>query len=142
MISLSGKRCLIDTNILVAYINKEHPFHQRVKKLFAQIIKGDFKPILSSQNVLELVSVLVHTFKIPKKEAVADVGAIIDSHLFEVIYPNSNVLTRFFYLIKKEISLHVVDLFLIATALENRVEAVLTTDKKFKEIKDIEVLVI
>ena len=140
--NLSGKRCLIDTNILVAYINKVHPFHPKAKQVFLQIIKGDFKPILSSQNILELTSVLVHAFKISKKEALADVEALIDSHLFEVIYPTSNVLSKFFNLMEKELPLHIVVLFLIATALENRVEVIVTTDKKFKEVKEIGVLVV
>jgi predicted nucleic acid-binding protein len=43
---------------------------------------------------------------------------------------------------KKELPLHIVDLFLIATALENRVEVIVTTDKKFKEVKEIGVLVL
>jgi len=142
MTNLSGKRCLIDTNLLVSYINKNHPFHQKTKQIFLQIINGDFQAVLSSQNILELAAVLVHAFKIPKKEVAADIEAIVNSHLFEFIYPTANVLNKFFYLIKKETSLHMVDLFLIATALENQVEVIITTDKKFKELKDISVWLI
>jgi len=142
MTNLSGKRCLIDTNLLISYINKSHPFHQKAKQIFLQIINGDFQAVLSSQNILELAAVLVHAFKISKKEAAADIEAIVNSHLFDVIYPPANVLNKFLYLMKKETPLHVVDLFLIATALENQVEVIITTDKKFKEVKDIEVLVI
>jgi len=137
MINLSEKRCLIDTNILVAYINQSHPLHLKAKKLFQRILKKEFKPVLSSQNLLELTAVLVEAFKISKKQAAKDVELFATSPLFEIIYPNHNVLNNFFSLMEKGISLHTVDAFLLATAMENRVEIIITTDKEWKKIKEI-----
>jgi len=137
MINLSEKRCLIDTNILVAYINQSHPLHLKAKKLFQRILKKEFKPVLSSQNLLELTAVLVEAFKISKKQAAKDVELFATSPLFEIIYPNHNVLNNFFSLMEKGISLHTVDAFLLATAMENRVEIIITTDKEWKNIKEI-----
>jgi predicted nucleic acid-binding protein len=137
MINLSEKRCLIDTNILVAYINQSHPLHLKAKKLFQRILKKEFKPVLSSQNLLELTAVLVEAFKVSKKQAVKDVELFANNPLFEIIYPNHNVLNNFFSLMEKGISLHTVDAFLLATAMENRVEIIITNDKKWKKIKEI-----
>jgi len=137
MINLSEKRCLIDTNILVAYINQSHPLHLKAKKLFQRILKKEFKPVLSSQNLLELTAVLVEVFKISKKQAAKDVELFATDPLFEIIYPNHNVLNNFFSLMEKGISLHTVDAFLLATAMENRVEIIITTDKEWKKIKEI-----
>jgi predicted nucleic acid-binding protein len=137
MINLSEKRCLIDTNILVAYINQSHPLHLKAKKLFQRILKKEFKPVLSSQNLLELTAVLVEAFKISKQQAVKDVELFANDPLFEIIYPNHNVLNNFFILMEKGISLHTVDAFLLATAMENRVEIIITTDKEWKKIKEI-----
>jgi len=137
MTNLSGKKCLIDTNILVAYINQSHPFHLNAKKLFQKILKKEFKPVLSSQNLLELTAVLVHAFKIPQEKAVLDVELFVKDLFFEIIYPNSDVLSNFFNLIKKESSIHTIDAFLIATALGNGVETVITTDKQFTKVKEI-----
>jgi len=41
---------------LIVYINQSHPLHLKAKKLFQRILKKDFKPVLSSQNLLELTA--------------------------------------------------------------------------------------
>ena len=137
MTNLLGKKCLIDTNILVAYINQSRPFHLNAKKLFQKILKKEFKPVLSSQNLLELTAVLVHAFKIPQEKAVLDVELFVKDLFFEIIYPNSDVLSNFFNLIKKESSIHTIDAFLIATALGNGVDTIITADKQFMKVKEI-----
>lgn len=137
MMNLAGKKCLIDTNILVAYINRDHPFHLSAKKLFQRILQKEFKPILSSQNLLELTAVLVHAFKIPQQEVVADVELFANDPLFEIIYPNLDVLNKFFNLMKNKSSIHTVDTFLIATVLGNGVEIIITADKQFMKVKEI-----
>lgn len=137
MTNLSGKKCLIDTNVLVAYINQGHPFHLNAKKLFQRIFEHEFKPVLSSQNLLELTAVLVHAFKIPREKAVSDVELFIKDPFFEIIYPSPDALSKFFNLIKKKSSIHTVDAFLIATALGNGVETIITTDKQFMKVKEI-----
>jgi len=142
MINLSEKRCLIDTNILVAYINQSHPLHLNAKKLFQRILKKEFKPVLSSQNLLELTAVLVEAFKISKQKAVKDVELFANDPLFEIIYPNQNVLNNFFSLMEKGISLHTVDAFLLATAIKNRIEIIITTDKKWKKINEIKTVLL
>lgn len=90
MTNLSGKRCLIDTNILVAYINRSHPFHWYAKKIFQRIFKKEFNPVLSTQNLLELTTVLIQAFKIPQEKAIDDVRLFVKDPLFEIIYPNVN----------------------------------------------------
>lgn len=137
MTNLIGKKCLIDTNILVAYINQNHPLHLNAKKLFKRITQREFKPVISSQNILELTAVLVHAFKISSQKAVIDVEIFANDPLFEIIYPNSHVLDKFFNLMKGKTSIHTVDAFLIATALGNGVEMIITNDKQFIEVKDI-----
>lgn len=137
MKNLLRKKWLIDTNILVAYINQEHPFHLNAKKLFEKIFNKEFKPVLSSQNLLELTTVLIHAFKIPQEEAVKDVELFVNNPFFEIVYPNWMVLTKFFYLMRKKISIHATDVFLIATALGNGIKTIVTTDKQFMKVKEI-----
>ncbi len=137
MTNLAGKKCLIDTNILVAYINQRHHLHLNAKKLFQRILNQKFKPVLSSQNLLELTAVLVHAFKISPQEAIKDVEIFTNDPTFEIIYPNLNVFNKFINLMKEKISIHTVDAFLIATALGNGVEIIITADKQFKQVKEI-----
>lgn len=138
MRKLSNKRCLLDTNVLLAFINKSHRYYPRARKLFERILLGEFKPVISSQNLLELSAVLVHGFKKDKKEAAYDIALFTSDPLLEIIYPNLGSLVRFFDLMKKGYSLHVVDLFLLATALENNIAVVISADKGFREIREIE----
>lgn len=142
MTNLVGKKCLIDTNILVAYINQDHPFHLHAKKLFQRIAEREFQPVLSSQNLLELTAVLVHAFKIPQEKAVSDVELFTNDPLFEIIYPNNNILNKFFTLMKGRLSIHTVDAFLIATALGNGVKIIITADKQFTKVKEIKTILL
>lgn len=48
-----------------------------------------------------------------------------------------NVLDKFLNLMRKKLTLHPVDVFLIATALENGVQIIITTDKQFIKAKEI-----
>ena len=57
--------------------------------------------------------------------------------LFEIIYPNLDVLNKFFSLMKGKRPIHTVDTFLIATALGNGVKIIITADKQFVKVKEI-----
>ena len=139
MKKLLKKRCLLDTNILVAFLNRKHPYHSQVREIFEKLNGGEFKGVVSSQNLLELGAVLVHAFKISRQQAAKDLSLFFSDPLLEVIYPTPGVLERFFKLMKKSKGLHVVDIFLLATALVNGVEVLITGDKEFLKIKEIEV---
>jgi len=47
---------------LIVYINQSHPLHLKAKKLFQRILKKEFKPVLSSQNLLELTASSFNNF--------------------------------------------------------------------------------
>ncbi|MGB9883675.1 MAG: type II toxin-antitoxin system VapC family toxin [Microgenomates group bacterium] len=139
MKKLSKKRCLLDTNILVAFLNRKHRYHSQTRKIFEKLANKEFEGVISSQNLLELAAVLVHGFRLPKKEVAKDLCLFASDPIFEIIYPNREVLERFFKLMKKENRLHIVDLFLLATALEHRIEVLVTADTGFLKSKEIEV---
>ena len=97
------------------------------------------RQVVSSQNLLELGAVLVHAFKISRQQAAKDLSLFFSDPLLEVIYPTPEVLERFFKLMKKAKELHIVDLFLLATALTHKVEILISADREFLKIKEIEV---
>lgn len=141
MTDLSGKRCLLDTNLLVAFINRNHIHHSVAKIIYEKIINGEFRAVISVQNLLELSAVLVHGFGKSRKEVASDISKLASDSLLEVVYPDFRALIEFFSLMKKETILHVTDLFLLATAFVYNIEVIITGDKAFRkiELKEIEI---
>lgn len=134
MTKLSGKRCLVDTNILVALVDGDHKNHQASVEFFDRLESGEFEAVISTQNVLELTSVLIRGLKHKTTEVAKDVEALTQDKIFEVIHPEETSLTIFFELLKKE-KMHVVDLFLVATAIAAGVEVIISEDKDFGKLK-------
>jgi predicted nucleic acid-binding protein len=135
MIKLSGKICLIDTNVLVALINKKHQYHLQALSIFNRLKAKEFKAVISSQNILELTAVLVHGFKINRVEAAKDIRLLTQDKILSIIYPDYRALTNFFSLMKKEKACHTVDLFLLATAQAQGVEVIISGDLDFQKLQ-------
>lgn len=141
MTGLSKKRCLLDTNILVALVNKSHSHHKKALKIFDRVLQKEFVAVISSQNLLELSAVLVHGFRIDREEVKKDIARFASDSLIEVVYPDFTVMERFFKLIPHEINLHLIDLYLLATALVFRIDVLITADSDFEKIKSHDIQV-
>ncbi len=135
MVILSKKRCLLDTNVLVALVNKSHKNHVPAVKLFDRIFRKEFSAVVSSQNLLELSAVLVHGYKQGREGVKKDISGFASDALIEVIYPDFQTLEKFFSLMNEETGLHLTDLYLLATAISFKVEALVTGDTDFEKIK-------
>lgn len=137
MENLSKKRCLLDTNILVAYINRSHVHHEQAVKIIDRLVSGDFYGVISSQNILELSAVLIHGLRQSREEVANDIQYLSADNLLEIIYPQPQVLAKFFSLLKKIATLHVTDVFLLATAIVYEVDVIVTGDGEFiKAVRD------
>lgn len=141
MISLSKKRCLLDTNILVAFVNRSHQHHNRAREIFEKILNHEFQAVVSSQNLLELSAVLVHGFKKDKEKTASDVSHFASDELIEVVYPDFKVLERFFSLMKFDFNLHITDLYLLATCLTSNIDVLITADNDFRKVKTKDLVV-
>ena len=139
MQQLSGKKCLLDTNVLVALINKEHKEHQKAVNLFEKLTAHEFQAFISSQNLFELVAVLVHGYKILRNEAARSVELLSSDELLEIVYPDYKTVEKFFTLVKNENNIHVADLFLIATAISFRIEIIISGDRELKNLRTKEI---
>lgn len=135
MTSLSKKRCLLDTNVLVALVNRDHKNHLRALKLFDRLFQKEFTGVISSQNLLELASVLVHGYKQGREVVKKDISRFASDSLIEVVYPDFHTLEKFFSLMGEETGLHLTDLYLLATAIAFQIEVLVTGDTDFAKIK-------
>lgn len=131
MKAIFSKTCLLDTNVLVAFINASHPHHGKAVELFSFLQEEKFQGVITSQNVLELTAVLVHGFKKDRKIVAEDVRMFTSDKLLTVLYPSEEVLTQFFTLVRDVPRVHVSDLFLLATAISHKVDVVVSADRQF-----------
>ncbi len=135
----SNTRCLLDSNLLVAYTISESPHYDKAHQLFEKIANDKIYIFIAAQNLLEFAAVLNRAYKLPKKEIAKGIHRFISDPLIEVIYPNKKTTDHFIYLLNQNHTLHITDIFLIATALTNNIDTIITNDKDFKKIKEIKV---
>ena len=136
MIPTSGAKCLLDTNVLVAYLNADSPQHTLASLLLKRISDGDLKGYISSQNVLELSSVLQNTYHVSGESISKDINKIVSE--LTVIYPDPETINIFSGFVKSK-KMHVMDLFLLATTKAHKIDYLVSEDKHFKDIKEIRV---
>ena len=118
---------------MVAYINRSHVHHEQAVKIIDKLISGEFFGVISSQNILELSAVLVHGFRQLREEVANDIQYLSSDNLIEIVYPQPEVLAKFFSLLKKITTLHVTDIFLLATAIVYDVDVIVTGDNEFMQ---------
>lgn len=138
MTNLSGKTWLVDSMVLVAFVNEEHINHIKALKLFELISSGEVKVVISSQNILEYSTVLIKGYKLPAKEVVKSVKALFSDSNFSLIYPNSIALEDYATRLSDTV-LHPTDFFLMTTMLANGIDSIITDDRDFPKIKELTV---
>ena len=141
MTNLSGKTCLLDTNVLVALINKQHSSHSKATLLFERLISGEFKAVISSQNLFELAAVLVHGLKIPRRETAEDIKLLVQETLLDIIYPDFRVMDTFMENLKIEKNLHIADLYLISTSLVFGIDVIISADESLQKLASSAIVV-
>ena len=133
-----GKRCLLDTNILAAYLDRKHPHHTQATRIVHMATEGNIHAIISSQNIIELTAVLTHAWKVPRQQVSRDVEALRSDDSLTIIYPDNAVLSKFLLLLPTLPHMHTMDIFLLATAIVFDVHVIITLDKGFLKNGHIE----
>ena len=137
--SLSGT-WLLDTNILVAFFDRSSLKNEIAKKIIGEIEMGRFKVVVSSQNILELSSVLIAGYKGSRAKVVGDIKKLLDFiGDSSVIYPTSKSLNKYLSLLRKNESVHMTDLFLAATMFSAGIDSIITNDLVFEKISGIKI---
>ena|SRR3989338_254610 len=132
---------LIDSNILVYSINSSSPKNKKAQT-FLQNNLGNLD--VAHQNIFETIRVLTHPkFPSPMKirEALEAIEAILKD--CRIISPDYRTHRIALELIKKyQFSAdHVFDMYLVATALSNRIETIATDNvRDFSKLAEIETI--
>ena len=124
---------LIDTNVILRYLLKDHKrFSPKAKAFMQEVAKGIKKAELPSVVVVECVYVMEKYYEIPKNEIVDKLSRILN--IKGILTPDkSDILAA---LVKYENSTaDVVDCMLAAKSSSQRV--IVSFDKDFKRLKAI-----
>lgn len=139
---VKGKEVLIDTNLLVYSSNTLSPKYRESIEFRNSAIKGEFKPVIAHQNILEMFRVLTH----PKYNNPFSIEEVLQQgnnfeKLCRIIYPGSETLEIAKRLCEKykTSSNLVFDVYLVATMISNDIKIIATDNVKdlstFKEIE-------
>lgn len=131
--------CLLDTNILVYAAHKKSSEHQKAVECLRKFQAADANIFVSSQNLLELSSVLIYALKISRKKVIPVLNNFISDSKIGIIYPTYSTLQKYCHLLETYKTVHTSDLFLTATALSNGIQTIVTNDSDFTKIKEIKV---
>ena len=140
MMIISGKDYLIDTNILIYSQDKKSPKYLKAIELFDALEGQASKIFITIHNLLEYSAVLSRFYKIPKKKISEDIKLFIEHPAFSILYPTEEVTKKFLKLMESNPQMYVYDLYLVAYMKSYGIDAIITDDEDFKEIKGIEVI--
>ena len=138
MKTIYGKKCLFDTNILIAGRIENHSFHTQAKEIFSDLRENRFTAFISVQNIMEYSSVLMKGYGLSHREMRKNITDLILLPGIGVIYPSPMSTDLYLEMIEKYSMMFVYDLYLLATAISNGVEVIISADRDFSKVKEIE----
>ena len=127
MTDTSKKSFLVDTNLLVYLLDKSSEYNLQVYNFFEWVENNNRVLVIAQQNIVELVNTLVADYNLNFRQAVIKTKKLLDGKEFRVIFPLPTTLDRFFSL--SSTKKRAFDLYLIATALDNEVDTVITNNE-------------
>ncbi|OGF98816.1 hypothetical protein A2153_04675 [Candidatus Gottesmanbacteria bacterium RBG_16_38_7b] len=137
---ISGKKCLIDTNIFIYAQDKKSAHFEEASKILRYLNEEKFQAFITLQNLLEYSAVLTRFYKYPKKDVVSDLKILVSNPKIVKLYPSDKTTVEFLKLMEKEPKIYIYDLYLVAYMKVYGIEVIITDDMDFKQIKDIEVI--
>ena len=141
MQDILSKKLAIDTNILIYLLDKKSSFHGKTVELFLKFEREKTKLVMAQQSLVELVQTLTVDYKKPLDIASATAKKIVESTI-QIVSPMPQTVETYLRLCRsnKKAKNHF-DLFLAATLIDNKVDRLLTNDKKgFRNIKQLKVV--
>jgi len=138
---------LLDSNILIYATQAEAPHYLAAKRVRDQGLTGAIPACISPQVLTEFFAVVTNPKRVSApltcEEAIAEVKKYDQAQKLVKIYPGVNIVTRMLSLLERYAvtGIHIHDLHLVATMLENGVKRLYTFNTKdFTPFSDIAVL--
>lgn len=122
---------LIDTNILIRFLLKDHP----VQSPAAKSILSNFQEnlVLTDVTFAETIWLLTSYYKLPKEEVIETIYPLLN---FPNIKSNKAILIRALYFYRN-FSIDYIDAYLAAYTEEENLEGIYSFDKDLDKIKEV-----
>jgi len=133
---MSGKRKLVDTNLIVRYLVQDHEKHAKAAgKLFDACDRGEVVIVVLPTVLAECVFVLESFYEHPRGHIVAALGRLIASPGVEIsgVEIHLDALHRY-----QKTKVHFVDCLIAATSTSEEIP-VATFDENFRKFADVRV---
>ena len=138
MKSIFEENFLVDSNILVYYLDADSRYNILIDHFFSQCEKNKFPVFISLQNIVELTSVLIKKHKVPKGIALEKIKKLVHSGLFQIISSSPSTEYNFFEIMNVLPKPDIFDVFLAATMMDNNIYTIITNNQRdFKSIKNL-----
>lgn len=134
---LKGKWAL-DSNIIIYALDRRSPYHESVKNMFAIEENTAVEYYISSQNVAEVLNVLIKQYGIGSRRAWKSLLDFIDAFECTIVYQTITTLNIFHSFLVKSETVDIYDALYAATMMDNGVTNIVTANSKdFKFFKKI-----
>lgn len=142
------KKCYLDANVLISFINEESLFYQKTKVLLFNLRKEDFQLRLSTLTIDETLYALKKHFLLKKCQK-ETLYLSLKKFLKQILsLPTLNIINP---LVDKKLQIEVVNLmqkynfsprdaYHLFTAITNDIDCLATFDKDFERIKEVKVV--
>lgn len=121
---------LIDSNVLVSAYDETEEQHEASYALVEHAMAGEIPACVAQQNLLEFIAVVTHAKRVTHPLSVAEALSHVADYLacLDLIWPGPVTFFTFQGLLRAYPALRerVFDVYLAATALDNRVENICT----------------
>lgn len=125
---------LIDSNVLIAFANKDDIHHKKAVKIIGEIAADKSQGIITDYVFDEVMSVISR--KSDKKKA-TDLGNLILDSEFFIYYTDKNLFFDAWKIFKQENFFSFTDCTLLAFMNTFKIQNIATFDKEFKKIEGI-----
>jgi predicted nucleic-acid-binding protein len=122
---------LIDTNVLVYFLNEQSNHHTQAASALKLCEERGATQVVAQQNLLELIHVLRDGYGLEQTVVLAKIEILVSKRV-QIITPKQKTWEKVRQLLKQSAfggKSDLFDLFLQATAMGNNVTGVLTADK-------------
>ncbi len=138
--AIQGKLVLFDSAPLIYYVEQHARYSKLAEELFEAVDSGNAR---GGTSVLTLVEVLTKPLRDGRNDIAEKYRSVLMDAVGMILYPIDEVLCeRAARLRAKHDWLRTPDALQVATALEYRADLIVTNDRRWKRLKEIQVIVL
>ncbi|MCC6943899.1 MAG: PIN domain-containing protein [Thermomicrobiales bacterium] len=127
----------LDANVFLRYLTQDEPDHfRRSNDLMMRLIAGDVSAIASTSVILEVIFTLHRSYKLPRTEIVAAMSILLSAS--GIVVEQKPAVMEALHLFAEHSALSMADCFHVAWMRANGLTEIISFDRGFDRLPDIE----